>query len=170
MDIRGKLYWIFRCDPSDRSRWLKDKYLPAALIDICLMYLVAIPFGLLVIKILLYYKVKIDGDTMKYGVIILTNLMLFFVYYMMHKEPMDKWTEKVFDTIFNVDLPRPKGGSVDIPDKAPKKFKALDKVKKGIKNYGEGVEKKVQSAQNIKYRPLWGGATVYMGEDALFKI
>ena len=89
---------------------------------------------------------------------------------MMHKEPMDKYTEKVFDTIFNVDLPRPKGGSVDIPDKAPKKFKALDKVKKGIKNYGEGVEKKVQSAQNIKYRPLWGGATVYMGEDALFKI
>ena len=168
--MRESLYWIFRCDPSDRSRWLKDKYLPAALIDICLMYLVAIPFGLLVIKILLYYKVKIDGDTMKYGVIILTNLMLFFVYYMMHKEPMDKYTEKVFDTIFNVDLPRPKGGSVDIPDKAPKKFKALDKVKKGIKDYGEGVEEKVQSAQNIKYRPLWGGATVYMGEDALFKI
>lgn len=168
--MRESLYWIFRCDPSDMNRWLKDKYLPAALIDICLMYLGAIPFGLLVIKILLYYKVKKESDTMKYGVIILTNLMVFFIYYMMHKDPMDKYTEKLFDSIFNVDMPKPKGGSVDIPDKAPKNFKALSKVKKGIKDYGEGVEKKVESVKSIKYRPLWGGATVYMGEDALFKI
>ena len=167
--MREALYWIFRCDPSDMDRWMKDKYIPAALIDIFLMYLGAIIFGLLVIKIFLFYEVEMESDKMKYGVIILTNLMVFFIYYMLHKRRMDEYTEKLFDGIFDVDAPQPKGVSVEVPDKVPK-MNIKDKVKKGIKDYGEAVEKKANSVRNIKYRPLWGGATVYMGKDALFKI
>lgn len=166
MDIRGILYWIFRCDPSDMNRWMKDKYFKATLIDIFLMYLVAIIFGLLVIKILIFYDYDMGSDMMKYVVIILTNLMVFFMYYMMHREIVDEYVDRMFDGVFDMDYPEPKGMSVEIPDEMPE-MDIKERAKKKIKDYGDGV---VSSVSSIKYKPLWGGATVFMGDNELFKI
>ncbi len=166
--MRGILYGLFGVSEEDKDKWMTKKSWRGILIDLILMYSGGIILGVIIIKILLRFRVGVDIKMVKYAMIIILNLVVFGIYYGMHRELVDDYTEEIFDSIFEADV----GKKPEVPIFSEGFCTGHCRNADGtISGDGGGLSGNTgkKGGGGFKGQSWWNGATLYMGEKAVAK-
>ena len=152
--MRGILYGLFGVSEEDEDKWMTEKSWRGILIDLILIYGGGIILGVIIIKILLRFRVDMDIKMLKYAMIIILNLVVFGIYYGMHRELVDEYVGDIFDSVFESEV----GKRPEVP------------VFSAVGNAEEKRDKLKKKVGMLKKPSWWKGVTLFMGEKPMVNI